>query len=141
MRILSYEVLADGVTGTLPQMGALIDTAALASGISLVVPLIVAFITKREASDRVKSVINLLSVAVASAIAFILRGGDGQPVTWKSVLAVFVAALTTSIVAYKAAWKPLNTTKAIADATPRFGVGTPVPAVAETERPGRKGKL
>lgn len=136
MEVLSYTVLAADAPSQLPQLGELVDTATIAGAISFFVPILVAFITKREASDRVKAVINLLAVAVASVIGLYLGGNNGQPITWQLVAGTFIAALTSSIVAFKAAWKQLKVTTAAANAAPDKGIGTPVTSVIETARPG-----
>lgn len=136
MKVLSFTVLADQVAPSLPALGDMLNTATIAAGISFFVPIVVAFITKREASDRVKAVINLIAVALASVIALFLTGNDGQPITLALVVSTFIAGLTSSIVAFKAAWKPLKVTSAAANAAPNTGIGTPVPSVIETARPG-----
>lgn len=133
MRVIALEVL-DG-----PSMGALasefIDVATLAGAISAFVPIAVAFITKKEASDRVKAIVNLLAVAAASVIALFVNGNNGEPITWSLVAATFMTGLVTSIVAYKAGWKPVGVTPAIANATRNLGFGTPTPRVAHFDRP------
>lgn len=135
MKVLSFEVLAEAAP-SLPSLGNLADAATIAAGISFFVPIVVAFITKKQASDRVKAVVNLLAVAVASVIALFINGNAGQPITLQLVITTFVAGLTASIVAFKAAWKPLKVTTAAANAAPNSGIGTPVPTVIETARPG-----
>jgi RsiW-degrading membrane proteinase PrsW (M82 family) len=139
MQVLSYQVLAEN--GGLSQyLGGAVDTATIAAGISAFAPVVVAWITKKQASDRVKAIINLLAVAVASVIALVWNGtNDGSPITWQLVASTFMAGLVASIVAYKGVWKPLQVTPAIANASANFGVGTPVPAVIETARPGNGG--
>jgi uncharacterized membrane protein YoaK (UPF0700 family) len=136
MRVISYEILAEASKPLSETLGITANAAAIAAAISSFVPLLVAWITKKEASDAVKAVINLLAVAAASAIALFWNGSpDGQPVTWQMILTTFMSALIASIVAYKGIWKPLTVTGKIASATPNFGVGTPVPSVIETARP------
>lgn len=134
MKVLSYEVLA-AEASTPSQFGDLVDTAAVAGAISFFVPIVVAFITKKEASDRVKAVTNLVSVAVASVIALLWGGNNGEPITWQLVASTFLTGLISSVVALKGAWKPLLVTPKIAEATASFGVGTPTPTVIETARP------
>lgn len=129
MKVLAAAELGDIV----PQF---VDVATLAGGISVFVPLVVAFITKKQASDRVKAGTNLVAVGVASVVALYINGNNGQPVTWQLVASTFMTGLITSIVAYKAGWKPLKVSGSIAEATRSFGVGKPVPAVTETARPG-----
>ena len=138
MQVLSYTVLADG---WLPgQLGGFVDTATIAAGISSFAPIVVAWITKKQASDRVKAVINLLAVAVASVIALIINGtNDGSPLSWQLIVSTFIAGLIASISAFKGVWKPLGITGSVANASQDFGVGKPVPAVLETARPADGG--
>lgn len=121
MKVLGLEVLADQGIGALS--GQFVDVATLAGAISVFAPLVVAFITKKEASDRVKSVVNLLAVAVASVVALFLNN-KGEPITWQLIGATFMTGLVSSIVAYKAGWKPIGVTPAIANATQYVGVGS-----------------
>ena len=140
MQVLAVEVLG-GDGWIAQQLGGVVDTATLAAGISSFAPIVVAWVTKRQASDRVKAVINLLAVALASVAALLINGTDGVPMSWQLVVSTFMSGLITSIVAYKGVWKPLKVTPAIAAATQNFGVGKPVPAVTETSRPGNGGVL
>lgn len=121
MKVLGLEVLAEPSMGALA--GQFIDVATLAGAISVFVPLVVAFITKKEASDRVKSVVNLLAVAVASVVALFFNS-EGEPITWQLIGATFMTGLVSSIVAYKAGWKPIGVAPAIANATEYVGVGS-----------------
>ena len=133
MQVISYEVLAQPKSET---VGVTAHAAAITAAISSFAPLVVAWLTKKQASDAVKAAINLLAVAVAAVIALIWNGSaDGKPLTWQTVVATFVSALVASIVAYKGVWKPFTVTGKIASATPNFGVGTPTPTVIETARP------
>lgn len=137
--VLSYEILPVAQPPS-QVLGITANAATIAAAISTFAPLVVAWITKKEASDRVKAIINLLAVAVATVIALVWNGNpDGTPLTWQTVLGTFGAALVASIVAYKGVWKPLLVTNKIADASANFGVGTPVPTVIETARPGDVG--
>lgn len=133
MIVLGIEVLAEPSIGA--QLPEFIDVATLAGGISIFVPLVVAFITKREASDRVKAVTQLFSVAVASVVALVVNN-KGEALTWQTIAATFMTGLVSSMVAYKAGWKPVGVTRGIERATSNFGVGTPVVPVTETTRPG-----
>jgi uncharacterized membrane protein YoaK (UPF0700 family) len=140
MQVISYTVLAEGSAPLSQQLGVAVDSASIAAAISAFAPIIVAWVTKKQASDRVKAVINLLAVALASVIALIWNGSpDGTPLTWQRVVSTFVAGLVASVVAYKGVWKPLLVTNKVADATANFGVGVPVPTVVETARPADGG--
>lgn len=137
--VLSYEILPVAQPPS-EVLGITANSATIAAAISTFAPLVVAWITKKQASDRVKAIINLLAVAVATVIALIWNGNpDGTPLTWQSIAMTFGSALVASIVAYKGVWKPLLVTNKIADNTANFGVGTPVPTVIETARPGDVG--
>jgi hypothetical protein len=99
--VLSYEILPVAQSPS-QVLGITANAATIAAAISTFAPLVVAWITKKEASDRVKAVINLLAVAVATAIALVWNGSpDGTPLTWQTVLMTFGSALVASIVAYK----------------------------------------
>lgn len=133
MLVLGLQVLAEG-EAVLPAPQ-IVDTAALAAAISFFVPIVVSIFTKKEASDGVKAVVNILAVALATAVSLYVNAGD-TTVTVQLALATFVAALLTSLGAYKGVYKPLLIAQKLADITKYFGFGKPVPAVAETARPG-----
>lgn len=135
MNTLTLDVLQGPSMGMLASQ--FIDVATLAGGISAFAPVVVAFITKKEASDRVKATINLFAVGVAAVIALFVNGNDGKPITWQLVAATFMTGLISSMVAYKAGWKPIGVTPAIANATKYVGFGSPTARVTSEDEVGK----
>lgn len=107
------------------EAAARLDTTAIAALVAFFVPLLVAAITKRTASDLVKSAVNIVSVAIVAVIALVLSPGDG-PLSWQMIVNTFITALVAALVAYKGVWKPLGATAAVGSTTAGFGLGSPV---------------
>lgn len=101
-----------------------VDLTAVATLISFFVPLLVALITKSSASDGLRAVVNMVSVAVVAVLALWINP-SGVDITWQLVVNTFLASLVVSGGAYKFLWKPTGVTGTVVDATSRFGLGSP----------------
>lgn len=100
---------------------------------SLLVPLLVSFITKQTASDGLRSVVNIVATMVVAVIALWLNPSD-VAITWQVVVNTALASLIASFTAYKALWKPTGVAGSITAHTSDFGLGSP--PVLETEDKG-----
>lgn len=96
------------------------QTIAVIGGI--VLPLLVAIVTRADAPPAVKAVVNGLLAAVAAWVATVI---PGTPIDLKSALVTIGIAWGTSIASYFGLWKPSGVTDAVASATSNFGVGKP----------------
>lgn len=112
-----------------------LDTTAIATLLSLLVPLAVSAITKRTASEGLKSVVNIVATAVVATLALWINPGDIE-ITWAVVANTMLASFVASLVAYKGIWKPTGVTGTVAAATERFGIGTPPAPTMETDEKG-----
>lgn len=115
-----------------------LDVSAIASLISLFIPLFVAFVTTRYASSRLHSLVSVASSAVTSVLA-IWISQPATHVTYQLIVNTFVISLVTSVASYKGVWKPLGATDAVKNATPNFGLGTTEPvaiSASVTTTPG-----
>ena len=110
-----------------------IDTVAIASVISFFIPLGVSLLTKHTASDGLRSVINIVGSALVAVVTLFSHPGSG-PVTWQLCVNTFIAAIVSSVAAYKGVWKPTGVAGSITAATKNFGLGSP--PVLETAKKG-----
>lgn len=105
-------------------VGTYLDTALIANLISIFIPLLVNLITKRSASDGLKTVVNIVAVALNSVVLLWVNP-SGTPITWQLCVNVFLTSLIASFVAYKGVWKPTGVSGSIAASTGNFGLGSP----------------
>jgi len=96
------------------------ETIALIGG--LILPILVAALTKIDAKPAVKAVVNGLLAAVAGWIATVI---PGQPITWQQAVTTIGIAWVASTASYFGLWKPTGVEGAVAQATSTFGVGSP----------------
>lgn len=106
-----------------------IDVITAARLLGVAVPLIVALITKRWASARVKALANIVLAAVFGAIAPVLAG-NGGPDSIAELFNLIINTFVTGIVAYYGLLKPTGITAALAGATANVGLGAQDPAKA-----------
>lgn len=102
-----------------------LDTVTISALISLFMPLAVSFITKRESTDGLKALTNIVATALLAAVVIVLVPPDGTQFSWTLVANTFVASLLTSFMAYKGIWKPTGVTASIAEKSAGFGLGSP----------------
>lgn len=100
------------------------DPTSVVNMLGILVPLIVALISKRYASSGLKSVLNVVTSAVVSTLGYLVAAsGDGYDlVGW---LEAFIGTLIVSIAVYYGVLKPTNLTEAVNVKTARFGFGSP----------------
>jgi hypothetical protein len=110
-----------------------LDTRLLAMLAAAFVPLLVNLVTKTTASDGLKSVVNIVAVALTSVLAIWINPTD-QPVTIWLVVNTFLLSLVTSFSAYKGVWKPTGVSGTVAAKTASVGLGSP--PVVETADKG-----
>jgi hypothetical protein len=113
-------------------VGTYLDVRLLAMLASAFVPLLVNLITKASASDGLKSIVNLVSVAVLSVLALWINPSE-QPVTVWLIVNTFLFSLVTSFTAYKGLWKPTGVSGSIAAKTSSVGIGSP-PTVETSDK-------
>lgn len=98
-----------------------VDILTLTLIVGTIVPLVVALLTKSNASPAVKAVVNAVLAGVAGAGTALIEAHGG--LRWQSVL---IAAFSTYVVSgssHAHLWKPTGVTATIAEATSRLGVG------------------
>lgn len=96
-----------------------VDVQGLAALIGVLIPIVVAAITKKYSSPQVKSAVNLVVVVIGALLAYAVKH-DG-PVTFWSIVNVIIVTLVSSIGAYHGVWKPAK----VYNLAPRVGLGTP----------------
>lgn len=103
-----------------------LDTVAIATLVSFFIPLLVSLITKRTASDGLKSVVNIVATALVAVVAiFTVPLPPGVMLSWTLIVNTFIASIVSSIVGYKGVWKPTGVTITIEAKTPNVGLGSP----------------
>lgn len=103
-------------------LGDYLDVQVLAMLGSALMPIVVSFLTKRAASDALKSVINIVATAAMAVLALWINPGDVE-VTTKLIINTFILSFVTSLTAYKGLWKPLGVTDRVESKTATFGLG------------------
>lgn len=94
------------------------DSISLICG--LIIPIIVAAITKSKANTGVKVAVNALLSAIAAYLATVV---PGTPWSWSSMAVSVSVAFTASTLSYAGLWKNIGVTDAVTRATPDFGIG------------------
>lgn len=98
-----------------------VDVALLTFVLGSLVPLVVAILTKANASSGIKAVANVvLSIVAAVCTDLIAQGGKASVI---QVLTVAIAAYVASGVTYTHFWKPTGIAPALQTSTAEFGVG------------------
>jgi hypothetical protein len=100
-----------------------LDVLNVARLLGVLVPLIVALITKRFASSAVKSIANVVLSALAGVVAPVIAG-DKVPNSIGELFNAILNAFIVSIVAYYGLFKPTGATAAVASGTAGFGIGS-----------------
>ncbi|CAB4176523.1 hypothetical protein UFOVP978_39 [uncultured Caudovirales phage] len=96
------------------------STEAIALIGGLLVPVLVAILTKLNASRAVKAISNAFLSAVAAWIATVM---PGSPISWKQAGISILTAWGVSTLSYYGFWKPTGITSSVASQTENFGVG------------------
>jgi hypothetical protein len=90
---------------------------ALVSGV--VIPLLVALLSKLNASSTVKSVLNF----GLSALSGLLITVNQDSFAWKPFLVNFAFTWIVAVATYYGLWKPTGTAQKVQDVAPNVGVG------------------
>jgi predicted phage tail protein len=103
---------------------------------TLIIPVIVGVLVKAKASPWLKSLVNLVLVAVSTLIAANVNEA-GAAVLSKETLIVFAVGLTVSVMTYLGVYQNLPTPAGKENGinnllAPRFGIGKEQPAYIET---------
>lgn len=100
-----------------------LDPTNLARLLGILVPLLVALVTKKVASQGLKGVLNLLLSAVAGSTAYLVAhdGGYNFEGFFNQTLDAFIASIT----AYYGLIKPTGLAGTVAEKTANFGFGSP----------------
>jgi hypothetical protein len=110
-----------------------VDTVLIATLVSIFIPLVVNLLTKQSASDGLRSVVNIVGVALVSVCSLWINPSD-TPVTWQLCVNTLLASFVASFASYKGLWKPTGISGAVAAKTANIGIGSP--PVVETPYKG-----
>jgi hypothetical protein len=99
------------------------DAATTAKLIGAFLPLLVAVITKRYATQAVKGVANFVLSTITGSIGYLV-GADGAYDIRGFINAAF-NTLVVSAAAYYVVWRPTGAAGSVAVATENFGIGKP----------------
>ncbi len=101
----------------------MLQHAQLATALSVivgaVVPLVVAILTKENASSRVKSIVNAVLAAVVGGLTTVIHLGGS--VSWETTVLDIGLAYAMSGTSYRSMWKPTGIAPALARRTARLG--------------------
>jgi len=101
-----------------------VDTVLVATLVSIFIPLLVNLVTNKTASDGLRSIVNIVGVALVSVCSLWINPSD-TPVTWQLCVNTVLASFVASFASYKGLWKPTGISGAIAAKTANIGVGSP----------------
>lgn len=90
---------------------------ALLSGV--IIPLLVGFLTKLNASSGVKAILNFGLSAATAALALV----NEADFEWRPFLVNWALTWVVSIATYYGLWKPTGTSGAVQESTADFGIG------------------
>jgi len=85
----------------------------------VIVPILVALLTKMRAPSSVKAVVNAFLSAVAGALATVIPG-DWQ---WKPFAVAALSTWAVSVATYFGLWKPTGVSATVQQATTNVGLG------------------
>lgn len=99
------------------------DPASLVNLIGLVVPLLVALLTRSSATQGLKSVLNFLLSAVLGSAAYLVSADGGYD--FEGFANASLTTFVVSITSYYGLYKKTGVAGTIADKTSNFGIGSP----------------
>lgn len=105
-----------------------LDISWLNVVVGLVIPLLVALLTKSKASSGLKASLNLLLSAIGGVVMAAVQN-DGKFLVSEAAVGILTVWLP-SIVSYVGLWKPTKVAPALAAATANVGVGGSLPTEA-----------
>lgn len=99
------------------------DATTVTRLLGVLVPLLVAVITKRYASPGLKATLNVLSAAIVGSLGYMVAADGGYDLDGfvNSFLNTFIVGIAT----YYGVYKPTGVTGTVAKATEGFGLGSP----------------
>lgn len=100
-----------------------LDAATLTRLLGLLVPLLVATITKKYASAGLKGFLNLVASAVVGSLVYLVAENGGYD--WTGFVNASLDTFMTSIIAYYGVLKPTGLAGSFTNATAGFGFGSP----------------
>lgn len=100
-----------------------LDAATLTRLLGVLVPLLVAAITKKYASAGLKGFLNLLASVLVGSFAYLVAEDGGYD--WTGFVNGSLDTFMTSIIAYYGVLKPTGLAGSVTNATKDFGLGSP----------------
>lgn len=100
------------------------ETQVIAMISGVLIPLLVALLTKLKAPSSTKAIVNALLSAIAGALATVIPG----EFSWSVFAIAALSAWAVSVSSHYGLWKPTGTSTAVQGATADVGVGPVRPA-------------
>ncbi len=110
------------------------DPTSVVRVLGLLIPILTALITKRVASQGLKSVVTLVLSAITAATAVLVSDDGGY--AWQAFVNAFINTFVPAIVMYYGLWKPTGLAGSVSAKTENFGIGSP--PVLETGDKGQE---
>ncbi len=110
-----------------------IEPTNVAMYVGLVVPFLVAVVSKKVASSGLKGVLNLLLSSIAGSAVYLASDVDTYDV--RGFVTASLNTFVVSVAAYYGVYKPTGATASVNSATANFGLGKPVLQTDDTEIP------
>lgn len=115
---------AHAADDTTPVVLSDLSPATISALLGLLLPLIVALLTKYNVAPGVRIWINMLLSAAAGVVGTLVASDGGF--AWVTFILATISAFLTSALAYVSVYKPTGAAAGLANKTKGFGVGTPV---------------
>jgi hypothetical protein len=96
------------------------DTQVIAMISGVLIPILVALLTKLRASSKLKAMANAILCAVSGALSTVIPGAF----SWKPFAVAALSTWAVSVATYYGLWKPTGVTQATASATAGVGIGS-----------------
>lgn len=111
-----------------------LDPFLLTLLIGSVLPVLVGIVTKLQASDTIKSTVNVALAAVTAVLVQVQSMGGNFD--WKASVALFASTFVASGATYQHFWVPIGKTDVppLATATANFGIGGPSGSVQNEDQ-------
>lgn len=98
-----------------------LDAATASRALGLLIPLLVALLTKRVASSRTKAVLNIVASALAGSAAYLVAADGGYDV--EGFVNAALNTIIVSVATYYGLYKPTGITDTVQNKTANFGIG------------------
>lgn len=96
-----------------------LDPFLLSALIGIVIPLVVALVTKLSLDSRIKAILSIILSAIGGTLVQV--NNNGGTFDWKQALVATAVTAGTAIVSYVGAWKPVLDPNAVL--APNRGIG------------------